>query len=312
MTVKQIYQLAIKEGIKNDLRSQKTINEQLKQAKEKYQKLDKKKKKLFDKERLTNPYSDSRTHIDANKKSIKKVLVGIDITSGEVLLAKELGVDLIIGHHPVGLALHGLDDVMRLQADVLEMYGVPINVAEGVLKERISEVARGVHASNSFVSVDVARNLGISFMNLHTPADNMVATFIKRRLEKEEPLYVKDILDSLEKIPEYQEAIKRGSAPALYSGNPENRTGKIAVTEITGGTEGSPAIYEKMANAGVGTIIAMHQSEKHSRSAKKAHINVVVAPHIASDSIGMNLILDKLEKKGIKIIAAGGFIRVKR
>jgi len=312
MTVKQIYQLAIKEGIKNDLCSQKTINEQLKQVKEKYQKLDKEKKKLFDKERLTNPYSDSRIHIDANKKSVKKVLVGIDITSGEVLLAKELGVDLIIGHHPVGLALHGLDDVMHLQSDVLEMYGVPINVAEGVLKEKISEVARGVHSSNAFIAIDVARNLGISFMNLHTPADNMVATFIKKRLEKEKPLYVKEILDSLEKIPEYQEAIKRGSAPVLYSGNPENRTGKIAVTGIAGGAEGSSAIYEKMANAGVGTIIAMHQSEKHVRSARKAHINVVIAPHIASDSIGMNLFLDNLEKKGIKIIAAGGFIRVKR
>jgi len=106
--------------------------------------------------------------------------------------------------------------------------------------------------------------------------------------------------------------MRRGSAPTLYSGIPENRVGKIAVTEITGGTEGDPSIYEKMANAGVGTIIAMHQSEKHSLKARKAHINVVVVPHIASDSIGMNLILDKIEKRGIKILSAGGFIRVKR
>ena len=67
-----------------------------------------------------------------------------------------------------------------------------------------------------------------------------------------------------------------------------------------------------MANAGIGTTIAMHQSEKHRESAEKAHINVVIAGHISSDSIGMNLILDQLEKKGIEIIPFGGLTRFSR
>jgi hypothetical protein len=41
-------------------------------------------------------------------------------------------------------------------------------------------------------------------------------------------------------------------------------------------------------------------------------VNVIVAGHISSDSIGMNLVLDKLERKGIKITPAGGFIRIRR
>ncbi|MDP1620256.1 MAG: NGG1p interacting factor NIF3, partial [bacterium] len=81
---------------------------------------------------------------------------------------------------------------------------------------------------------------------------------------------------------------------------------------ITGGTEGSPKMYEKMANAGVGTIIAMHQSEKHREAAEKAHINVVIAGHISSDNIGVNLFLDELEKRGIGIIPCSGLIRVSR
>jgi hypothetical protein len=62
----------------------------------------------------------------------------------------------------------------------------------------------------------------------------------------------------------------------------------------------------------VGTVIAMHQSEEHKKEAEKAHINVVIAGHISSDSVGMNLFLDELEKKGIEIIPCSGLIRVSR
>jgi putative NIF3 family GTP cyclohydrolase 1 type 2 len=48
------------------------------------------------------------------------------------------------------------------------------------------------------------------------------------------------------------------------------------------------------------------------KSLKKLHVNVINAGHMASDSIGANLFLDKLEKQGIKIIVGGGLIRVKR
>ena len=67
-----------------------------------------------------------------------------------------------------------------------------------------------------------------------------------------------------------------------------------------------------MAAAGIGTIISMHQSEEHRKEAEKYHINVVIAGHISSDSIGMNLFLDELGKKGIKILPTSGLIRYSR
>jgi putative NIF3 family GTP cyclohydrolase 1 type 2 len=123
---------------------------------------------------------------------------------------------------------------------------------------------------------------------------------------------VSDVLKSLLEIPEYKEAAKRGFGPTLFTGAEDNHCGRIAFTEITGGTDGSPKIYEKMANAGIGTIISMHQSEEHKKEAEKAHINVVIAGHISSDSIGMNLFLDQLEKKGIEIVSCSGLIRISR
>jgi putative NIF3 family GTP cyclohydrolase 1 type 2 len=56
----------------------------------------------------------------------------------------------------------------------------------------------------------------------------------------------------------------------------------------------------------------MHIREDHITEAKKHHINVIVAGHMASDSIGMNHVLDGLEKKGIEIVPFAGLIRVSR
>jgi polysaccharide deacetylase 2 family uncharacterized protein YibQ len=41
-------------------------------------------------------------------------------------------------------------------------------------------------------------------------------------------------------------------------------------------------------------------------------MNIVIAGHMSSDSLGMNLWLDELEKRGIEIVPCGGLIRVSR
>jgi len=299
-------------GIEADLRGKVKVKKYLARQKKKYQKLEAEKKKEFDQERLTNPYSDSRVLNQPKnpQKPIKKILVGIDIGVGELLLAKELGeIDLIISHHPHGQALANLDDVMQLQAEVLAQYGVPINVAEGLLKPRISEVSRSISPANHNRVVDAAKILDFGFMCIHTPCDNLVADFLDKKIKKVQLEYISDVLKSLKEIPEYKKAIKIGAGPRLFAGDEENRSGNIAITEITGGTEGSPKIYEKMAQAGIGTIIGMHMSEEHKKEAEAAHINAIVAGHMSSDSIGLNLFLNQLAKKGIKIIPCAGLIR---
>jgi hypothetical protein len=67
-----------------------------------------------------------------------------------------------------------------------------------------------------------------------------------------------------------------------------------------------------MAQAGIGTIIGMHMQEESKKEAEAANINVVIAGHMSSDSLGMNLFLDELEKIGIEIIPCSGLIRVSR
>ncbi|MDD2730798.1 MAG: NGG1p interacting factor NIF3 [Candidatus Portnoybacteria bacterium] len=311
MLQKQILDLAIGMGIKADLRGEAAVKKYLARQKEKFAKLSKDEQKDFDKEKLANPFMDSGVWFD-NGRPVKKALATIDVTAGDVLLAKNLGIDTIINHHPLGKGLAMLDDVMHSQAEVLALYGVPINVAEALLKVRISEVARGVHAANHYKVADTARLAGVNLMNLHTPADNLVADFLKKIIEKEQPEYIGELTELIGGIEEYRESARRGAPVKIFAGQKDNHAGRIAITEITGGTEGAKEIYREMANVGLGTVLAMHLSEEHRKNAEEAHVNVVVAPHMASDSLGMNLILDELEKKGIKIVPSGGLIRVKR
>jgi putative NIF3 family GTP cyclohydrolase 1 type 2 len=318
ITIKNIYDLAIKMGIESDLRGRNLVLKQLKNTKEKYQKLSKEKKEEFDREKLTNPYSDTRILFGDPNKKIKRIMVGVDIDTSELLLAKYLSdhsgkkIDLVMSHHPLGMALADLSDVMHLQADILAQYGVPINVAEGITKPRISEVSRGVSPINHNQAVDAAKLLNLSLVCVHTPCDNLAANYLDKEIKKEKPETIGEVIKFLKKIPEYKEAGKMKAGPKIFVGSQEARAGKIALTEITGGTSGAKEIYQHMAHVGIGTIIGMHMREEHRSEAEKAHVNVVIAGHMSSDSIGMNLFLDELEKKGIEIIPCSGLIRVKR
>ena len=308
-----IYNQAIDLGKEADPRGKEGVERVLAENKKAYEAMKEKEKEYYDKERLTNPYADTRMLWGSGEKEVEKIMTGIDIDDGELIVAKMRGdIDALIAHHPEGRALIGLDDVMHMQADVLSQYGVPINVAEAMMHKRISEVSRNLSPGNHYRVVEIARLLDMPFMCTHTVTDNLAYQFLKDLVEQKDPYRVGDILDMLADIPEYKQATQMGFGPRLFSGTKENRTGTVAFTELTGGTEGAHEIYEKMAQAGVGTVISMHQSEKHREYAENAHINVVIAGHMSSDSVGMNQMLDVLEKKGVEIVPCGGLIRVSR
>lgn len=319
MTIKQIYDLAIRRGIENDLRGKAAIVRKLRLEKQRYEKMNAEQKKEYDQETLTNPYSDTRYFNARPETPIRRALVGIDLDSSEVLLAKELTdmgtpIDLVWSHHPIGTALSGLHEVMHMQAEIMETYGVPISIAESLIHIRMSEVSRSVSPANHNRVVDVARLLHFPLMCTHTATDNIVATYLKKLFEKRKKDIdtVGDVLSILKEIPEYQAGIKQKSGPTLYAGAEERFAGKIAVTEVTGGTEGSKDMYERLAQAGVGTIVGMHMQEEHKKQAEKHHLNVIIAGHMSSDSLGMNLFLDEVEKRGVEIIPTSGLIRISR
>ncbi len=318
MKLKSIYESIIAEGMQADPRGKLTAQDKLKDADAKFKSLPKEKREYFDRESLINPYDDTRILNGDPDAEIKTAIVGIDIDTSELLLidrlnAKKTGkIDLAVSHHPQGAAYAHFYKVMDMQADIFHNIGVPINICEQLVEERKKEVSRRIHAANHYRSSDAARLLNIPFICCHTPADNHAASFLQKSMDKKEPKRLKDIMDILENIEEYKIDRQQHNGPCILFGKPENRAGKIFI-DMTGGTEGPKEIIDNLLHAGVGTIIGMHLSEEHYKKLQGKNINVIIAGHISSDNLGMNLLFDKIEKKGrLKILCCSGFRRIKR
>lgn len=317
MKFKDIYEFAVKRGLAKDPRNRADIKKALTEVKKEYNKLSTARKAVFDKERMRHPYDDTRMLYGDPSAEIGAIMIGIDMEVGELLAAdrlreKGVRVDLVIAHHPEGKALAGFYHVMGMQADILKKLGVNYSVCKELLDERMAEVARSISAVNHTRSVDVAKLLDIPYMCVHTPADNHVTDYLQRLFDKKRPAALKEVITILDAVPEYRDASGKNAGAFIMIGKEKDKAGKIVV-DMTGGTEGSKRIFPRLSQAGVGTLIGMHFSEEHFKAAKSEHINIVVAGHISSDTLGLNLLLDSLcEKDDLKIIPCSGFARVDR
>ncbi len=316
MKLKDIYKLAITAGIEADPRGKKLIKEQLAKKAVAFKKLDEDEKDFFDEEKLENPFADTRVLAGDPEMEIRGLIAGIDMEGPEILLADRLrekgaAIDLVMAHHPEGKALAALHDVMSLQADLWHQYGVPLNVGDSLMDRRAKEVQRALSPVNHNRAVDAAQSLEMALMCVHTPADNLVSIFLQNHFAKEDPNTVDDVVKTLKTIPEYSQASRLNAGPRIVVGAGNKRAGRIMVM-MTGGTGGPEESIEKLASAGVGTLVEMHIDEKLKKKAEEHHVNVIVAGHIASDSVGMNLLLDQLENKGVEIRTCSGLIRIKR
>lgn len=317
MKLEHLYRTAIAAGIAKDPRGPEAVRKILDEERAKSETLKDDEREAWEPDRLFNPYADSRLLAGDPAAEVKKVMAGIDMDVAELLLAQTLnrdrgeGIDLVIAHHPQGVALAQLAEVMRLQPDMLAAYGVNVSVAEQLMDARISEVARRVLPSNHTRTVDAARLLGLPFMCLHTPADNFVNTYLTELFAQARPARLKDLVDLLKTIPEYKAAVRRMAGPKIVNGSETGHCGRISL-EMTGGTEGAKSIYESYAAAGVSTIVSMHISEEALENAKKAHLNIVLAGHISSDTLGLNLLFDEVERQErLEFIGVSGFTRTR-
>lgn len=315
MKISELFKIAIEAGIENDPSKEK-IDEIIKNKTEKYNN-DKYKKYLLN-EYEYNPYIDSNLFFNDDNLDIKNIAIGIDVETPELLLVdrmRERGekIDLVIGHHPEGKSMFGLNKMISIQEELLISYGIGVSNAEKIMSESVDKYEKSLRGLNYNRAVDAAKILNIPFINLHTPADNMVHMFLVNLFEKNKPYKLENIIEILMNEKEYQYAYANNNGPIILNGSENSRAGKIYV-DVTGGVEASDKIYEELKNKGVDTLVGMHMSESHLKKAKEFNINVVIAGHMSSDTIGMNLLIDEIEKKEKfeKIYNLSGFVRNKR
>src|SRR4030066_698096 len=188
MKRKDFYKAAVSAGMDADPRGKKAVLKSLEKKNKAYKEVREEEKEFLDTETLITANADTRILNGTGDEEIKTALVGIDMEMGELLLADRLSasgtrIDLIISHHPQGKAYANFYEVMHMQAGILNKFGVPINIAEGLLEGRIKEVERRLSPANHNRAVDVARLLDIPFMCMHTPADNMVADYLQKKFD---------------------------------------------------------------------------------------------------------------------------------
>lgn len=250
------------------------------------------------------------TDIIVEGENIKKVLIGIDMETPELLLAKELKFDCVVSHHPKSdSCIVDFAKVMDVQIDRMVKAGVPINKAQKALKKKQASIDLGSHASNYDRVSSAARLINMPYLNMHIPADFITEEIVQTRLNtefKNKPkTTLKDIIDELKSWEYYQDKIAQ---PVIRVGSNNDYAGKIEVL-MAGGTNGGIDVYKSYFEAGVGTIIAMHVPEDVKRAVQEQNIgNIIIAPHMPSDSIGLLEIVKAWRKQGIEVTCMSGII----
>jgi len=317
MKLGEIYQTCVRVGREKDTRDASVIDAALEDARKSHEKMDDSDKPFFDLERLANPYSDTRICAGDPDLEVRGMIVGVDMETAEVLLAdrlreKGVPIDLVFAHHPEGPGFANLHEVMYMQSDLWAAQGVSIAAGDALIAPRAAEIRRRISPANHYRAIQAAELLGFASLSCHTPADNCVSAFVQGFLDEEKPRTLDEVVRVLREIPEYADAARKGYGPEIIVGEPDARAGRL-VTDMTGGTEGPTDALDRLSAAGVGTLVGMHYSEEHKKRAEKLKLNLVVAGHISSDVLGMNLILDEVEKLGeVEVVCASGMQRVKR
>lgn len=266
-----------------------------------------------------NPYADCAVLHGDEDVNVRTLLVGIDVETPELLLADTLraqgiAIDAVLAHHPEGRALLELSEVMDVQTDILRQLGVPEQRAEGMLRKRTKQLYGQLHAQNALRTERAAELLNLPLLCVHNAADHCAAKYIYDRVLHKPYDTVGDIVEALYEVPEYDHYARKGVPPMIVAGKRDARAGKTAVFGFNGGTGGPAAFMRELANAGAGTILCMHASAEQCDMAEKHHLSIIQCCHMASDTLGMNLMLDALQKEDakLKIVPFSGFVRIER
>ena len=250
------------------------------------------------------------TDIIVTGENIKKVLIGIDMETPELLLAQQMGFDCVVSHHPkADSCVVDFAKVMEVQIDRMVKAGVPINKAQKALKKKQTSVDLGSHASNYDRISSAARLMKMPYLNIHIPADFITEEIVQNRLDTAFKNKLKTTLgDIMEELNSWEYYQGKTAQPVIRVGSNDSYAGRIEVL-MAGGTNGGVDVYKSYFEAGVGTIIAMHVPEDVKKAVQEQNIgNIIIAPHMPSDSIGLLEIVKAWREQGVEVTCMSGIV----
>lgn len=245
--------------------------------------------------------ADSAVHVKG--RNIKKVLIAIDVGTAELMLARQLGCDAVIAHHPLAVAHVNFYKVFDRHVDFMVEHGVPKKIAGEAVEKLKERVETRNHADIYSAVVGAAKALGMPLVNIHQPCDEYMRQVILKAIKSGRTEYVSDIVKSISKIPEFRHAATRVQTRL---GSEKNKAGRWALI-VAAGTNGGYHIARAYFQHGVSTVIYLHvdYGDLTKMREDKLEGNLVVMGHLAGDSIGLNGLAGRLEDLGVETVRVG-------
>lgn len=238
----------------------------------------------------------------------------INATTGDLMLARELGCDTYLLHHPLaGSARRDFHHVLDRMIELMVLNGAPEDraaEAQAALRRRLRFHD---HASDWDHLASAAVHIGISLVNVHLPADELGRLVMVHALRDLTPhSTLEDARKALQRIPELAHP---ANEILLVPDDPSRPAGRVAAMHA-GGTNGGAPVAECLldhARPAVDTVLYIHiagedAAKIEARAAQSKSGSVIVTGHFASDAIGMNILIAALESEGLTVIRHGGLL----
>jgi hypothetical protein len=243
---------------------------------------------------------------------MKKILFGIDIDLADVMFAKELGYDGVIGHHPIGLTTRThFFEVMNRQKILMQEVGASEEEAEEALKERREEIELGGRGVNYDRHVTAFKMLGMPVMNVHIVIDIISEKTARDRIYPQFPEgNDKTVGDLIDAFMEFEECKISPVKPKVAIGKRDNPCG-LPIIAFANGTFGGPDVLRTYWKYGRDTAVYMHVPPKDIIKLREDedHKNLILTGHMPSDSIGINVFIDALIENGMEVDTFNGVVR---
>ena len=240
-------------------------------------------------------------------KGIRKVLFGLDVSTAELQLAKTMGADLVIAHHPPATAVEVWKIFLR-HVEFMTAAGVPEDAALAAVAEKVEGLKLRGQAANYDHVPSAARLLGMPFMNIHAPLDELG----RRRMREQVDTALAaghatagDVVETLRALPEMRAA---PTTVQLVMGNAGDPVRKVAVAHGAYTNGGYPVAHTCFTH-GVDLVVYIHiDFGELQRLRAEGRGNLIVTGHLAGDSLGFTPFLRELRRRGLEVTTFSGVI----
>src|SRR5215471_12968881 len=113
---------------------------------------------------------------------ISHVLMGIDVGTAELFMARQLGFHAVIAHHPAGYT-GPTWEVYRYHVTQMVAAGAPKEQAEAAVAGRIRDLQARAQMQNYDHATSVAKMLELPFLNIHAPLDELGRRLMQAQID---------------------------------------------------------------------------------------------------------------------------------